>query len=153
MSAVIIDFVEARIGRVGRCSLRAAHTGFGIGSRSGASPSGCASSGIGSHDFTFWRGASGIRYVHTIYSLLECPELPDANVLLVRKTAAGRSEVMHIGRVENGAACSNLAEVRRMAAMLGANEVHVHLLGATADERGVIERDLSGAGEIAAHAH
>src|SRR5262245_35606197 len=99
------------------------------------------------NDFTFWRGATGQRYVHTIYPLFECPELPAANVMLVRRHASGRVEVMLIGRVEHTAQSLNLAEVRRKAATLGANEVHVHLLAASASERLAIERDLSGAGE------
>lgn len=105
-------------------------------------------SGTLSRDFTFWRGATGIRYVHTIYPLFECPELPAANFVLVRRQAGGRAEVVHIGRVEHVAASLNLADIRRNAAGLGANEVHVHLLAETADERAAIERDLSGAGEV-----
>ena len=101
------------------------------------------------HDFTFWRGATGARYVHTIYPLFECPELPAANVVLVRRHATGRAEVMHIGRVEHDAQSLNLAEIRRTAATLGANEVHVHLLAEHASERAAIERDLRGAGELA----
>lgn len=138
MSAEIIDFARFR------SSVRAVPKAPIIAT---------AHAGSLTHDFTFWRGASGVRYVHTIYPLHECPELPNANVLLVRKMPGGRAEVMHIGRLENGAACSNLAELRHTAATLGANEVHVHLLGSTADQRAAIESDLSGAGEIAARAH
>ena len=139
MSAVVIDFSSARA----RFQVRAA-----------AHPQSQAASATQSapHDFTFWRGAAGSRYVHTVYTLLECPELPDANVMLVRRHPSGRAEVMHIGCVEHGVGCSNLAEIRLTAAKLGANEVHVHLLAADSNERAAIERDLSGADELAAGA-
>lgn len=99
------------------------------------------------HDFTFWRGATGMKYVHTVYGLLDCPELPPCNVMLVRRSA-GHAHVVSIGRVEDEAPSINLAEIRRSAALLGANEVHVHLLGQTHQERAAIEHDLAGAGEL-----
>ncbi len=36
--------------------------------------------------FQFWTGASGKRYVHTVYSLFDCPTLEDANYILVRRS-------------------------------------------------------------------
>ena len=135
MSAVVIDFAPV-------LARRRPNRAVSVEAR-------IVASGTLSHDFTFWRGASGARYVHTIYPLLECPDLPNANFLLIRRHPSGRSEVVHIGRLENGAPSLNLAEVRRSAATLGANEIHVHLLAASADERESIERDLSGAGELA----
>ena len=102
-----------------------------------------------SHDFTFWQGASGARYVHTIYALLECPDLPKANVVLVRRHANGHAEVLYVGRLEQEATSVNLAEVRRTAAVIGANEVHVHLLAGTADVRREIERDIASTSEMA----
>ena len=135
MSAVVIDFSSARA----RLNPRAAASAqMRVASAAPPAP----------HDFTFWRGATGSRYVHTVYTLLECPELPDANVMLVRRHASGRAEVMHIGSLEHGVGCSNLAEVRLTAAKLGATELHVHFLAADSHERSVILRDLSGAGEL-----
>ncbi len=135
MSAVVIDFASALARRRPT-----------VGPQPTARP---PINGTLTHDFTFWRGATGTRYVHTIYPLLDCPELPNANIVLLRRHAAGRAEVMHIGRLESGAGSLNLAEVRRTAAQLGANEVHVHLLATNGDDRAAIERDLSGAGELA----
>lgn len=136
MSAVVIDLATALARRKPPAAA--------IKSQRGTAP------GTLTHDFTFWRGATGTRYVHTVYPLLECPEMPNANVLLVQRQASGRAEVMHIGRLEHGAGSLNLAEIRHTAAVLGANEVHVHLLADTAPERAAIERDLCGAGEMAA---
>lgn len=97
--------------------------------------------------FHFWSGASGQRYVHSVYSLFECPEVPAANFLLVRRDASGSREVLAIGRLRHGAGSLNLAEIRQRGARLGANEVHVHLLAPSAAQRRVIEADLR-AGQI-----
>jgi hypothetical protein len=92
--------------------------------------------------FRFWRGASGLFYVHTIHTLLACPELGPAVYMLVRRTPSGRRVVLHVGRVEADAPSLNLAEVRWLGATLGANEVQVHLIAAKPGERRLIELDL-----------
>ena len=51
--------------------------------------------------FHFWTGASGKRYVHSVYDLLECPPMPAVNYVLVRRTANGRAEALSIGRVKS----------------------------------------------------
>jgi hypothetical protein len=101
--------------------------------------------GQGSPRFRFWFGASGRRYVHTIHPLLECPTLPEANYLLVRRHDDGTRTVLHIGHTTNPAPSLNLAHIRQKAATLGANEVHVHLLTATESQRRLIECDLRAA--------
>ena len=92
--------------------------------------------------FHFWSGASGKRYVHTIYSLIECPALPASNYVLVKREESGRRRVLSIGRVANEAASLNLAELRHRGAQLGANEVHVHLLAETDKASKLVEFDL-----------
>jgi hypothetical protein len=92
--------------------------------------------------FHFWAGASGKRYVHSVYQLLECPPLPAANYVLVRRRANGRAEALSIGRVGNGAPSLNLAEIRQRGAELGADEVHVHLLAENSKLGKLIEFDL-----------
>lgn len=92
--------------------------------------------------FHFWTGASGRRYVHTVYELLECPPLPAANYVLVRRGAGARRKVLSIGRVANSAPSLNLAEIRQRGAELGADEVHVHLLADSAKLAKLIEFDL-----------
>lgn len=135
MSAVVVDFASVLARRVSR-------------SRSWQDARAYARGAL-KHDFTFWRGATGTRYVHTIYSLLECPELPNANLVLARRHASGRVEIARVCRVEHDAMSLNLAEVRRLAAQLGANEVHVHLLARNEAQRAAIEHDISGCGAIA----
>jgi hypothetical protein len=92
--------------------------------------------------FHFWSGASGRRYVHTVYSLIDCPEIPPANFLLVRREASGQRTVLAIGHLKHTAGSLNLAEVRQRGARLGANEVHVHLLAPTTQQRCMVELDL-----------
>lgn len=92
--------------------------------------------------FHFWSGASGQRYVHTIYSLIECPEMPAGNYVLVRRTAEGRRIALAVGRATHAAASLNLAEIRQRGAQLGANEVHVHLLAENKSQSKLIEFDL-----------
>jgi hypothetical protein len=92
--------------------------------------------------FHFWTGASGKRYVHTVYSLFDCPTLEDANYILVRRTDKTTRTVLAIGRLANQCATLNLAEIRQHAAALGADEVHVHLLAATTQEAQAVEEDL-----------
>ena len=96
----------------------------------------------GANRFHFWTGASGKRYVHTVYELLDCPALPSANYVLVRREAGARRKVLSIGRVGNTAASLNLAEIRRRGAELGADEVHVHLLAETPKLSKLVEFDL-----------
>ena len=74
-----------------------------------------------------WRGASGRRYTHSVYSLLECPPLPKSVFLLVRRDADGVRSVLHVGMAQSEALSLNLAQVRHRGAQLGANEVHVYL--------------------------
>jgi hypothetical protein len=92
--------------------------------------------------FHFWTGASGRRYVHTVYSVFDCPPLGVASYVLVRRVSKTERKVMAIGRLSNEQASLNLAEIRQRAATLGADEVHVHLLAMTASECQAVEIDL-----------
>jgi hypothetical protein len=94
------------------------------------------------HRFFFWRGATGERYVHTVFGLLDCPELPRAIYILVKRDAQERRTVLHVGRADHEATSLNLAEVRFRGASLGANEVHVHFLVEGDRERRLVEFDL-----------
>jgi hypothetical protein len=94
------------------------------------------------HRFFFWRGATGERYVHTVFGLLDCPELPRAIYILVKRDASERRSVLHVGRADHEATSLNLAEVRFRGASLGANEVHVHFLVEGDRERRLVEFDL-----------
>jgi hypothetical protein len=90
----------------------------------------------------FWRGASGRRYVHAVYGLIECPPLPKASYVLARREADGCRKVLHIGNGTSSAPTLNLAQVRQRGASLGANEVHVHFLADSDEERRLVTCDL-----------
>jgi hypothetical protein len=93
-------------------------------------------------EFCFWRGASKTPYVHSIYALVTCPDVPPCTYVMTRVTATGRRSVLRIGRVEHTAPSLNLAELRYIGANLGASEIHLHVLAATAIDRRMIELDL-----------
>lgn len=92
--------------------------------------------------FRFWEGASGSRYVHHVYSLIGCPQLPASTYLLVGLDADGVRTVLHVGHAEHEAPSLNLAEIRHKGATVGAAEVHVHMLAARAD-RNAVRDDLA----------
>jgi hypothetical protein len=125
MSARIIELAAYRAQRLEESEASAARDAMGQSTR-----------------FHFWTGASGKRYVHTVYELLDCPELPRANYVLVRRESGRRRKVLSIGRVSHEAPSLNLADIRRRGAELGAHEVHVHLLAETEKLGKLIEFDL-----------
>jgi hypothetical protein len=92
--------------------------------------------------FHYWRGASGKRYLHSVYSLVGCPVIPQANYILVRREDDGSRTPLLIGQTTEDTLSLNLASLRHEGAKRGANEVHIHLLAETASERDSVERDL-----------
>jgi hypothetical protein len=96
--------------------------------------------------FHYWRGASGRRYLHSVYTLIGCPALPRANYILVRRHGDGTRSPLAFGQTRDDTATLNLAHLRHHGAKCGANEVHIHLLAETADARAQVESDL-----LAAH--
>ena len=98
--------------------------------------------GVIAQRFHYWRGQSGKRYLHTVYPLLECPEVPRANYILVRRDASGYCRPVRIGQTRELATSLNLARLRHEAASLGANEVHIHVLSDSSPDRDEVEQDL-----------
>ena len=94
-----------------------------------------------------WCGASGRLYAHSVFGLIECPPLPKAAYVLVRRDEDGERHALHIASGQSDAPTLNLARIRQRGAMLGANEVHVYFLAATDDERQLVVTDLR-AGEF-----
>lgn len=89
-----------------------------------------------------WKGASGRTYKHSVYSLIACPPLPQASVMLVRRDANGTPKVLHIALAQDAAPSMNLARIRQRGAQLGANEVHAHFAAGTAAARSLAVCDL-----------
>ena len=98
-----------------------------------------------SQAFHYWRGASGKRYLHSVYTLIGCPALPQANYILVRRYADGSRVALAFGQTKDDAASLNLAHLRYQGAKCGANEVHLHLLAETPEQRALVEDDLAAA--------
>jgi hypothetical protein len=103
----------------------------------------------GERPFEFWEGASGECYVHTVYDLVECPELPACNYVLVRRDNDGKCLALRVGRLEHDCMSMNLAEVRHRAARAGASEVHVHFLQSSELARSAVETDIAGEDGVA----
>ena len=89
-----------------------------------------------------WRGASGRLYAHHVYALIECPPLPAAGYVLVRRDEKGRRTPLRVGLGTSPAPTLNLAEIRQRGAQAGANEVHVRLDAACDAERRLVACDL-----------
>jgi len=95
--------------------------------------------------FEFWSGATGTCYVHSVFRLTDCPELPAANIILVSRDGNGHAHVRHVGQTTEASPSVNLAAIRQRASQLSASEVHVHFLGQTPRERSMIAFDLESA--------
>ena len=80
---------------------------------------------LGSNDnerFWYWRGASGKKYIHSVYAASACPPLPGAVYVAVRRIGQLRT-VTAMGRFSPfwDGTSSELADV-------DADEIRVHLL-------------------------
>jgi hypothetical protein len=71
------------------------------------------------------------------------PALPRANYILVRRHDDGSRSPLAFGQTKDDAISLNLAHLRHQGAKLGANEVHIHLLAETPEERAQVEGDLT----------
>lgn len=95
------------------------------------------------HGYHYWRGASGLRYLHTVYPLLDCPAVPRATYILARSAPDGSRLPLAVGQTVAEAESLNLAHLRQRAARLGANEVHLHFLAEQPEDRAAVEEDLA----------
>ena len=66
-----------------------------------------------------------------------------ANYILVRRMDDGSRTPLALGQTKDDAISLNLAHLRHQGARLGANEVHIHLLAETTEERANVEGDLN----------
>lgn len=93
--------------------------------------------------YHYWRGASGRRYLHTVFSLVDCPLMPKANYILVHCGLDAVRRPLDVGQTLSDADSVNLAHLRHKAARLGANEIHIHFLSETASARDATEADIA----------
>ena len=92
-------------------------------------------SGFGDR-FHAWRGASGRRYLMTVFDIADVATVGDSVVILVKRDGRGARIPVWVGR-SGHAVTSGLAVGRAK----GACEAHVHFAGDA--EAHVIERDLA----------
>ncbi|MBV8564608.1 MAG: hypothetical protein JO273_04030 [Methylobacteriaceae bacterium] len=110
-----------------------------------SAPLACLAGGALTQRFHAWRGATGKRYVFSVFPL--CPDLPefeDAVMLAVGVATNGRRRILHAdetGPVPQATMSGAMLRARRS----GACEVHFHLLARTASARRAILGDLAGA--------
>jgi hypothetical protein len=94
--------------------------------------------------FWYWHGASGRRYIHSVYRPETCPPLPGA-VFLAVKSLGNLRTVLGAGRFAALWDVNIPAENTAHWASLGANEIHVHLLSRDETEARWIAADLKAA--------
>jgi len=101
--------------------------------------------------FHSWLGASGRRYICSVYSLGEPPafDCRRALVTAVRRDACGVT-MLFLFEPGPDEAADDLRFWTQKARVAGANEWHVHLLAETAEDRALALRDLSPARRLAA---
>lgn len=91
--------------------------------------------------FWYWTGASGRKYIHSVYGLEDCPPLPGAIYVGVQREGPLRI-VMGIGRFtpfwDGSFGSQNLAFLRAK----GVDEIHVHLLAKSPEVANAILEDL-----------
>jgi len=108
----------------------------------GEEPATISATGEIGQNYHYWRGATGRRYLHTVFPLLDCPEIPKANYIIVARDGKDARQALEIGQTFDHAGSLNLAHLRQRAAQLGASEIHIHVLAETPSGRNSVEADL-----------
>ncbi len=99
--------------------------------------------------YCFWRGRSGRRYIFSVYHAADVddpassPCYEGAVVIHAERRSDGTRRIVRVG--QTGGLAELLVEERRFDSHASANEVHVHLLAGTANERRSVLQDLCGA--------
>jgi hypothetical protein len=94
--------------------------------------------------FWYWRGASGRKYIHSVYEPELCPPLPGAIFVAVRRTGSLRTAIS-CGRFApfwDGAMAN---QVLGQLSSSGVNEIHVHLLAREPEDATRVLADLDSA--------
>lgn len=89
--------------------------------------------------FSFWTGASGKRYIHSVYAVDDCPPLPGAIYLEVAISSQGKRIPVRSGRFSPFWDAALLQSSSRSAAV---TEIHVHLLSNDESESLAVLADL-----------
>lgn len=92
--------------------------------------------------FWYWRGASGRSYIHSIYEAKDCPPLPGAVYVAVRRLGPLR---IAVGAGRFPAFFETASQVAGSVLPAEADEIHVHLLARNEVGAEGIRRDLDSA--------
>lgn len=91
--------------------------------------------------FWYWTGASGRKYIHSVYGLDNCPPLPGAIYVAVQNRNGARM-ALDVGRftptLSGSFSPRNVQRLRDA----GIDEIHVHLLARNSDAAEAILDDL-----------
>ncbi|AEH77528.1 hypothetical protein SM11_chr0245 [Sinorhizobium meliloti SM11] len=92
----------------------------------------------------WWQGASGYWWITTIYPLSAIPDFASTVYVMVRRNDDGSRTPLYIGQTNNTARrmSEHLNDKLFLAQLLGANEIHLHLLAETERDRLNVETDL-----------
>jgi hypothetical protein len=104
-------------------------------------------SGLGER-FWYWRGASGRRYIHSIYRRDLCPPVPGA-VFVIVSLRGGMRRAMSVGRFPSETASANAFPWTDVS---DEEEIHVHLLAREEEAAEQVLGDLQAAMNITAPA-
>ncbi|MBL8906496.1 MAG: hypothetical protein JNM20_07455 [Rhizobiales bacterium] len=94
--------------------------------------------------FCYWSGRSGRRYIHSVYSLASFPPLPGAVYIAARRNG-GVPVVLALGRFPAILDRAGIDRLRHRLGVLGATELHVHLLARCESEAESVRSDLAAA--------
>jgi hypothetical protein len=95
--------------------------------------------------FRHWRGASGRRYIFSVYDPLACPSYDNAVLIAASRDQQGEARIVFIA--DTGALPEIvLARAKEETAAFGGAEFHIHLLAATRAERSTLIEDLAPSG-------
>ena len=89
--------------------------------------------------FWFWQGASGKKYIHTIYTPGHCPPAPGAVYVGVKKLGNLRVALM-VGRF--GTAFDGRLSNQGASDVRSCDEIHVHLLARSSEAAETVWHDL-----------
>jgi len=96
--------------------------------------------------FWFWTGLSGKRYIHSVYSVKNCPPLPGAIYVVTRRLDSDNRVPVRMGR---------FSPLWDFPLPVDANdsdyEIHVHLLAGDEEQTVRVYDDLAAALELEAH--
>jgi hypothetical protein len=94
--------------------------------------------------FWYWQGQSGRKYIHSVYEIENCPPLPGAVYVAVKRSGSLRVAVA-VGRFQPFWDQTLGEDDLTRLELLGADEVHVHLLARSPELAESVRSDLASA--------